>query len=675
MIIESLVDCNAIALDMTRNKIVVNVLAYDPVGVINRTGLEYFLEVWVPTSYNSGIYKLLGTLEAREEPKQINGTVEVYAGAFFEISSLLDGMLETTKPLYAQDRISVCPCMVTPYYCIGKVKNNGVEVYNHIFTSRYAIKSGIAERDYELYKDIFFTQYIGGSRRFLTYKPVTSVIQAGQTEFLSFLTNYDANITTIKLKMVAKMLDGSEVVTTPQVLTGILPMNVYCIPIQTEDENLASCSVWLLNQNNERISEVRNYIVDQRYRRHSRKILFENSLGVFDTFTFFGESAENLTFNRQIGEQFIGYDYLAEASESVIRAVRANRKLSIAIDWSSKSVVDYLTDLSFSRKLYLETDRSHLSLLPTADTFIPYDDAEDWAGRRLEFIYGKEETNYSRLPIPMPVGSRATGWRPIATVCELDSKGKYNGKLQVTMIEKIYLDDNSLVLPRQIKANILGEEGYVLPAQSGNCASTATPFLSVQISRQGTFVRQNCGVGFIGGYATIVIPAGTWGSLLNQADANAKAEADWQSKNTQAYADQYGPCSNYPQNYAIAGGVPAGRFWVRFQTISQTLTANSGISNYDFDGSNYRPGNMWFNQSNLQPNQTDVYTPNTWDVSFPTTIAYIFFLYLHGNNVPRTWKYYRNGILIQTVTTSGSYLDIYLTQQPVSGDRVYFSLE
>ncbi|GGD45252.1 hypothetical protein GCM10011514_06610 [Emticicia aquatilis] len=672
MIIESLVDCNAIALDMTRNKIVVNVLAYDPVGVINRTGLEYFLEVWVPKSYNSGTYKLLGTLEAREEPKQINGTVESYAGAFFEISNLLDGMLETTKPLYAQDRISVCPCMVTPYYCIGKVKNNGVEVYAKTFTSRYAIKSGIAERDYELYKDIFFTQYIGGSRRFLTYKPITSVIQAGQTEFLSFLTNYDANITTIKLKMVAKMLDGSEVITTPQVLTGILPMNVYTIPIQTEDENLASCSVWLLNQNNERISEVRNYIVEQRYRRFSRKILFENSLGVFDTFTFFGESAENLTFNRQIGEQFIGYDYLAEASESVVRDVRARRKLSIAIDWSSKSVVDYLSDLLFSRKVYLETDRSHLSLLPLSDTFIPYADAEDWAGRKLEFVYSKEETNYSRLPIPMPVGSRATGWKALATVCELDSKGKYNGNLQVTMLEKIYLDDNSLVIPRQIKANVVGEEGYISPINTGSCLPATTPFLSALISREGTYVRNTCGPGLIGGYATIVIPAGTWGSTLNQADANAKAEADWQSKNTQAYADLYGACNAYPENYVIAGGVPVGRFWVRFSTSNKNATNNSGMWSGS-SGQGYRPGNMWFCQSSIQADQTDVYPINTWDVHYPVRTSWNFYVY---TDIQRVWKYYLNGVLKQTVivnNSSNNWID--LVVMPQSGDRVYFSIE
>ena len=159
MTIEDLVVCNAIALDMTRNKIVVNVLAFDPIGVVNRTGLEYFLEVYVPTSYNSSTYKLIGTLEAREEPKQIIGTIESYSGAFFEISSLLDGMLETSKPSFGQERISVCPCMVTPYYCIGKVKNNGTLVYTNIFTSRYAIKSGISEADYELYKDIFFSKY------------------------------------------------------------------------------------------------------------------------------------------------------------------------------------------------------------------------------------------------------------------------------------------------------------------------------------------------------------------------------------------------------------------------------------------------------------------------------------------------------------------------------------
>lgn len=674
MIIDELVECNPINLDLARNKIVVNVLAYDPVNVVNRTGLEYYLEVWVPVSYNANTFKLLGTLEAREEPKHVSGTVEYYPGAFFEISSLLDAMLETTKPAFRQSQISVCKDMVTPYYCVVKILNNGVLVDTYTSPSRYAIKSGISETDFEFFQNNFFSTYIGSSGKFLSYKTTTNlVLQAGKTEFLYFLTNYDVSITTLKLKVVCQLADGSETINIQQILEGVLPMNVYCIPLKIEDSNVLSCSVWLLNQNDLRISEVVSYKIEQRYRRFAKRILFENSLGVFDTFTFFGQSAENLSFSRQVGEQFVGYDYLAEASESVIRSTKATRKLSIAIEWAYKNVAEYLTDLFFSKKCYLETDRSYLPLLPISDGYIPSDDSEEWAGRQIEFLFGKEETNYSNLPTPTAIESRPTGWRPLSTACELDANGKYNGMMKVVTIERIYLDDNSLVTPRQIKPNVVGEEGYIASIASASCAATNTPFLSAAISRQGTFINMECGTNMTGGYATITIPAGTWGSLLSQADANAKAEADWQSKNTQAYANANGTCSNYPQNYAVAGGVPANKFWVRLQTNSISITSGSGISQASENLP--RPGNMWFNQPQFQTNQTNVYPQNSWDVSFPSGTAYLFHLYLNNNNnTPRTWKYYINGVLIQTLVTGSWYTQILLNQQPQSGDRVYFSI-
>lgn len=675
MTIENLLPATGIALDMTRNPIVVNVLAHDPVGIFDRTGLEYFLEIWVPTHYGSNTYKLLDTLDAREEPKLVTGAIEILAGAFFEISSLLDGMLETVKPGVKQTKISVSSKMVTPYYCVAKVKNNGVLVDTKNLPSKYAIKSGVSELDYESYKGSFFSNYIGNGRKFLTYKPVTSIIQAGQTEYLNFLTNYTADISTIKLKMWCKLKKGGEIIEVVKTITGVLPMNVYCIPVEFPS-NILSCSVWLVNQDDLRISEVRNFLVDQRYKRKLKRIVFENSLGVFESFNFHGDSAETVNFTKQIGEQFVGFDYLAESAESVTRSVAANREISIAIQWAKKEIADYLTDLMFSKKVYLETDRNHLPLIALGDSYLKNDDAEDWAGRRFVFAVAKQETNYSNLPTPELVAERPKGWRQLATACKLDARGRYNGFLQVTMLERYYLDNNQLVLPHEIRPNVNGEDGYIAPVQAGACAFLNTPHLSAEIVRNGTFTNQTCTNGLWGDYPEITIDENAWGSLFSDEDAQAKAELEWQSLNTQAYANEHGACDVSPYLYNIPGGVPAGRFWVRLQTPSIVQTNMSAISWSYVPDPGHRPGNGWWNQTGNQVNQLDVVGLNVWDVSFPVKTGglYDFNLYMHGSP-GRTFKYYINGVLMQSAYYTGHHQSIALTVQPADGDRVFFLIE
>jgi hypothetical protein len=672
MTVEELLPASAIALDMTRNPIVVNILAHEPVTLIDRTGLSYELEVYIPTSYGASTWKLLGTVEAREEPVETVGSVDIYAGAFFEISGLLDAVLETSKPAFLQEKISVNSQMVTPYYCVAKIYNNDELVDTQELASRYAIKAGVSELDYELYKDSFFTTFIGGERRFLSYKPVTEVVQGGGLEYLNFLTNYSADINSIHVKMYCRLKNGKTREGIVKTLDGVMPMNVYCIPVEFATD-VESCSVWLLNQDDLRISEVRNYLVDPRYKRRLKRILFENSLGVYETFNFFGESAETVNISRQVGERFIGYSYLAESSESVTRSIRANRELSIAINWASKGVAEFLTDLMYSKNVFLETDRSHLPLTPIDESYVVDNDAEDWAGRRFLFSIGKTETNYSNLPTPELVAERPKGWRQLTTACQLDSRGRYNGYLQVVTIERYYLDNGELVLPRQIKPNINGEDGYIVPVLSGSCAPASTPYLSAAISRAGSYRRNNCTGELWGNYPTINIAAGAWGSLLNLADANTKAENEWLSLDTQVYANANGACDVSPYLYTIPGGVPSGRFWTRLQTPSKSQTTLSAISWQYVGDPGHRPGNGWWNQE--QANLTDVAPTDTWDVSFPVKAGsgYSFTLYLNGGP-SRTFKYYINGILKQSGTYTG-YTVIALAVQPADGDLVFFLIE
>ncbi|WP_229201936.1 DUF5977 domain-containing protein, partial [Arsenicibacter rosenii] len=74
----------------------------------------------------------------------------------------------------------------------------------------------------------------------------------------------------------------------------------------------------------------------------------------------------------------------------------------------------------------------------------------------------------------------------------------------------------------------------------GSCV--VAPFLNTAFSRLGSFIRNNCPTDKVGSYATITIAAGTWGSVLSQADADAKAVAEANALDTQAFANANGSC-------------------------------------------------------------------------------------------------------------------------------------
>lgn len=677
MIIDNLAAGQAFDLALARNTMVVNIPAYDVAGIADRSSIDYYLEVYVPEFPGSNEYLLLETLEAKESPKKVEGAIETYNGAFFEIDDLLRSFLKATPPDYAQSQIKVLPYNTTPYYCKLIVKVDGVTDYTEDLPPGTAAFAGVAERDWADYNDVFFSDWVGKERRFLTYKPVDNVIGADQPELLYWLHNYSDSIDVLNVKVVATTAAGTEITGIALTLANVSPMKVYSIPvglpvlssIHNERAQIVKYTIWLTDENGDRVSEVRTYTIDKVYRRNTRYVYFLNSLGVYDCLRITGTGAEGLDMEVTTGEQFTGYSYLAKYAEKVITDKVASRTLTVELQWSEKRVARYLTDFALSRDYYVVSDRELWPMMLQNSTYIPEDDNEDWAGRQFVFLYSNSQRFYSELPKVGQKASRETRWVPLGVSCELDSKGKYTGKQIITMLELVYADDMSLVIPRKTKPNTPNEDGYVEPLISADCENT--PFLSEEISRQTTFKKDNCTGGQVGESALLVVAAGRWGSTISQADANAKAEAEWQVLNTQAYANANGSCSTIGV-YNPAGGVPVGRFWVRFESFSAADTNLTGISAIYVGDS--RPGNMWFNSGSTQANKTDVYPTNTWDVSFPAARVYEFYLYLHNGNTGKTVKIYVDGVLIDEYVANSSFEKFAFPKVPVSGEKWYIQV-
>ncbi len=150
-----------------------------------------------------------------------------------------------------------------------------------------------------------------------------------------------------------------------------------------------------------------------------------------------------------------------------------------------------------------------------------------------------------------------------------------------------YDDMGRLALIRDQDNNVVKRFCYNYAGQPENCNYY---YNAVQ---SGSFVRNNCGIGYTGGAATYTIPVGTYGSPISQADADEKALTDVNA-NGQAYANANGACysacsfSMFPgytiptSSISSSGGVVS--FYITFFS-SSAMTAGNTYSIATINGS------------------------------------------------------------------------------------------
>jgi len=634
------------------NPIVVNIDAA-PITITDRSKIRYYLELFVPASFLSEKYEKVETYTATEEPIYQSSDTSILPGAFVEIQQYLESLLFVSLPIFAQRDMAVCQGMASPFYTNWIVQNNGVVVSSKRSDTAYAYNGGIAMRDYSAYKDTFFTEFIGGSRRFLTYQSNNKKVLPNSQEFLYFLTNFSPLPTELNLRVQIYYADGTTEIFTAKSLQSITAFSVYCLPVgPTElgldqlEKSVLSYEVWLNNENNQALSEPRNYILDTKYHKNVKQIMFSGSLGNFDTLTFIGKNAENFKVQKQMSERYSGFDYLPNFSEKVVSKITGEREITVNTGWISKNQGEYLAELLLSREIYLLTDRAFLPITLTNDSYITSDTDEYLVGREFIFSYTNPERMYSNLPISPKMVFQVTAWRAyVYGACLLDANGIRTGYQSVEMIEKYYTKSNVSVRPQVVKKNIPEREGYTEPVKTDACS--VTPYYSAKIEKQGSYIRTTCTVGFGGGKATIVIPAKKYGSEISQADADAKAESEFKRTDTQAYADANGICVSSPEFYQVA--VADGKFNYRFadETIKKEMknvfAGGPGSENKNKTMLVY--GNGWFIQDNTNPNSI-LYPEFSNDMALPIDSGTNYRVYVNGYNIPIRLRVWVDGKLI-----------------------------
>ncbi len=532
----------------------------------SRSDLRYFLEILGPPyPLASMLAAITEPLDMAENPPYQVGNITTLEGAIYRIEQYLDDELVWTRPDFEQRGFKTYYRHTMPFQLRSTVKpTNTTETTD----TEWVFKGGIDDEDFRDYGLTFFDQYLANTRQFLTWCPNDKLVSADQPEFLYFLLNFEPLPTVLRLRVRVSYIDNTFQILTPfstKLLPALRLYNVVSVAVGHDALGLGSLTqkvhkweVWLDDQTGVRVSEIRAYRQDFEYRHQSRYVIFSNSLGGYDTYRFYGTSSQKLSTRRTTYRRNKSFWDDPSLPEILVNEVESERSLTAYTGWlDRRTSLKWLQELALSEDVYLHTDRLLRPMMVVSSELVYDQDEERRIGRVFDFSFVNRHNNYSNLPEALTIVPRPTAWRGSGvSVCELDAFYKRTGKSIFTRLEKYYTDDSSIVKPKQFKSNDPGDSDYIPPIYvSGQCtqAASSSYHLNSLLSQLGTFTRANCPVGQTGVAATITIPADRWGGIDpvtgqdTQAKADARALAEYNSLNTQSYADANGVCMIFYQ--------------------------------------------------------------------------------------------------------------------------------
>jgi hypothetical protein len=211
----------------------------------------------------------------------------------------------------------------------------------------------------------FFGSYLATNKKFLTWAPITKVVDKMQEDYLNFFV-YSADITLIKLKIKAYYDDATNATDTSATLAvsyGHLvqvPAGANCgVGLINPAKNLVKYEISLLNQADALVSEVRTYVLVDIL-PNIRYYLFLNSLGSYEVLRFNGLASTSVDIGKETVVKFLPYNYDPLDGEKQTNQSSLQEKASIGSGLIKgplgKEWFDYLKDFLISTRVFDITD-------------------------------------------------------------------------------------------------------------------------------------------------------------------------------------------------------------------------------------------------------------------------------------------------------------------------------
>jgi|GEM_PF-5891003 len=281
------------------------------------------------------------------------------------------------------------------------------KLYNDALAAHYAVAGMLSQldRDYlSANQTDFFSQM--QVQKFLTWAPLTKITYPNTPERLYFL------LTTTGLKLRCKKSYVSseetiEILAFDKEPYTIVELHVGVSELFPFDDlsNLKGYDIWVENDKDETISEVRSFIVDTSYYLNIRSLFFKNSLGMFDVINCTGQ----LKVSDQVKRDTMTI-LSSEAFRNRVLLAQMDSTYELNTGWLPEGIeaMRYLQEIQLSGEAYLVYGSQLLPIWMDTGKIIREQDGERNYSMSLTFHPDYENQAYSAL-----VGNQQTPYYQI----------------------------------------------------------------------------------------------------------------------------------------------------------------------------------------------------------------------------------------------------------------------
>ncbi|MEM8564949.1 MAG: SprB repeat-containing protein [Bacteroidota bacterium] len=330
----------------TENPVLLELSADSPE---TKENLTFLCDLFVEKEYLSGSYEAV--IRCEQPADNLGETI-------FDMQEMIKAFIPIDLPDLQQTEI-VASNTFRRFYLAFTEKYGNPPVAQP-FTQAdvfYCLRGGINQREFA--KQLFFSNYLVNNKPFLSWWPVQfkKPIYSGQAEFLYFLI-INADTTELRLKLRVYYDDASQSDFSPYTnITNLNRYEVYRIPVSIEKLGLSNPAkpidfyeVWVEDQNDSIISEVRLYQVEKD-RSNYRQFLYENSLGAFDTLVSTGQAQGRIKVRtNEINKDLLPNAAVSDAQVEILsKSGSPERKLGAIL---KNSEAEHLIDFALSRRVF-----------------------------------------------------------------------------------------------------------------------------------------------------------------------------------------------------------------------------------------------------------------------------------------------------------------------------------
>jgi hypothetical protein len=278
----------------------------------------------------------------------------------------------------------------------------------------YVIDAGVSRMQLLNYflNETSFWNNLQANKYFLSWAPLTRLIGPEEPVKLYFMNHSGATGLFLKAKLYTASSDSTitieSVETTDKTIWEFVlsPNKVGYAGLS--DQTLVKIEVWVEDQSDAVISEIRTFILDYINYEHTRYFIFKNSLGAFECLRSTGLMTRSEAVTRDIAS-FSGQDdwdehgnyYAINDREELSISNLEQQKFVVALGWlnryaDSEEYRNWLRDFALSTEVYQVIGETIKPIRLTGNNFDHGKDRNTAMGYAFEFVNAFSDENFTR---------------------------------------------------------------------------------------------------------------------------------------------------------------------------------------------------------------------------------------------------------------------------------------